>query len=149
MNKGKPIWYKLIEGWCRQRIPKGYGLTLPFIIGATKGLTLSQLLSEIKDFAQDEKIILQWCGDLNEYVMSLDDKDYPIATHLSGEKGLLYNDDKIESFNSFDEIVSFLENKYAQRIQDKTFSKNKRTGEWEAYTPADKEFINNVINVDN
>jgi hypothetical protein len=148
MNKSTPTWYKLIEHWCRQRIPKGYGLTLPFIIGVTNNPNISHLLTEIKDSEQDENIILQWCGDLNEYVLSLDDNAHPIAEHLSGEKALLYNDDKIESFKSFDEITSFLEGKYSQRIQDKTFSKNKRTDKWEAYTPADNEFINKVTSAD-
>ena len=148
MNKDNPTWYKLIEHWCRQRIPKGYGLTLPFIIGVTKSPTISHLLTEIKNSEQDEKIILQWCGDLEEYVLSLDDNAYPIAKHLDGEKALLYNNDKIQSFKSFDEITSFLDGIYSQRIQDKTFSKNKRTKDWEAYTPADNEFINKVISAD-
>lgn len=145
MNNEVPLWYKLIVYWCRQRVPKGYGLTIPFIIGTFGDKTISELFTEIKDSKLDEKVILRMCYDLNEYVLSIDDINNPIATLLDGEKALLYNDEKIESFTSFNEIIAFLESKYSQVIAEKTYSKNVRTGEWEKYTPSDIDTINKFI----
>ena len=145
MNNNFPVWYKLIHYWCRQRVPKGYGLTIPFIIGATDNLTIATLLNEIKESQLADKIILRICHDLNEYVLSVNDNNNPIANHLNGEKSLLYNDEKVESLNSFNEVVIYLESKYSKIIIDKTYSKNMRTGEWEEYTQSDMEIINKVI----
>ena len=147
MENTNPLWYKLIYYWCRQRVPKGYGLTVPFVIGATSNMTISKLLHEIKDSDINEKIILRFCEDLNEYVLSVDDKEYPIAQHLIGEQGLLYSDEKVESFESFDDVITFLESKYSNIIDDETFSKNMKTEKWEKFTSADLKTIENAINL--
>lgn len=145
MNNDSPVWYKLIHYWCRQRVPKGYGLTIPFVIGSLEGMTISDLLHEIKESQLTDKIILRMCYDLEEYVLSVDDIDNPIASHLSGEKALLYYDKKIESLKSFEEVIAYLDSKYSERIASETYSKNLRTRDWETYTSVDKETIINAL----
>jgi uncharacterized protein YozE (UPF0346 family) len=145
MQKDPPIWYKLIHYWCRQRIPTGYGLTLPFIVGAIDNMTISKLLIEIRESKLDEKIILRECSDLKEYVLSFDDDTNSVAQFLSGEKGLLYDDEKLESLNSFEEISKYLEHRYSSFIADKTYSKNKLTNIWEKYSQENKDTIHKVL----
>lgn len=141
MAKNIPLWYRLIHYWCRERIPKGYGLTLPFIIGAMNDSSISQLLSEIRNSSLEEKIILRKCDDLDEYVLALDEQAAPISLYLSGDKALLYNDSQIELLSSFQEVVGFMESIYNKHIAAKTYSKNIKTQSWEQYSSNDIEMI--------
>jgi hypothetical protein len=134
-----PNWYNLIHYWCREHKPKGYGLTIPFIIGAQENITISELLEEI--VKSDKKVILQWCNDLQEYVLSLDDLTNPYAKYLHGEGGLKYYDEKIEELGSLDDVISFLEKKYSDCIKNKCFSKNKSTKTWQVFTANDLNVI--------
>lgn len=140
-----PSWYKLISYWCTKRKPKGYGLTLPFLIGATEYSTIEDLLTEISNTKTAECIILRFCGDREEYVLSLDDSSYPLINHLSGQSNLLYDDEKIESFKCFKEVTNFLTEKYSDSINSGLFSKNMQTNEWEIFSNDDKDFINKAL----
>jgi hypothetical protein len=50
-----PSWYKLIYYWCITRKPRGYGLTLPFLVGATEFLSVKDLLTDISNTETKEK----------------------------------------------------------------------------------------------
>ena len=140
-----PSWYKLIHYWCTKRKPKGYGLTLPFLVGATKLSTIEELITEISNIETSESIILRFCGDLEEYVLSLDDSSYPLTNHLSGQNNLLYDDEKIESFKTFTEVIEFLNNKYSETINGELFSKNMQTNEWKTFSSEDIDFISKAL----
>ena len=58
-----PIWYLLVEYWCRER--KRYGLTIPFILGTIESVDIKALLLEISKSKYSEYIILKYCWDLN------------------------------------------------------------------------------------
>lgn len=141
----QPSWYKLIHYWCSKRKPKGYGLTLPFLIGSTELSTIEELLSEISDTKTPESIILRFCCDRQEYVLSLDDSSYPLSTHLSGQNNLLYDDEKIESFETFAEVIDFLTEKYSPIISCGLYSKNMNTNEWESFSNSDNDFISKAL----
>jgi len=59
-----PIWYLLVEYWCRKR--KRYGLTIPFILGTIESVDIKTLLLEISKRKCSEYIILKYCWDLEE-----------------------------------------------------------------------------------
>lgn len=141
----QPSWYKLIQYWCTKRKPKGYGLTLPFLIGATELSTIEELITEISNTETAESIILRFCGDREEYVLSLDDSLYPLTNHLSGQNNLLYDDEKIESFKTFTEVIEFLNEKYSETINSGLFSKNMQTNEWEIFSSDDNDFISKAL----
>jgi hypothetical protein len=141
----QPSWYKLIHYWCTKRKPKGYGLTLPFLIGATEFSTIEELITEISNTETAESIILRFCGDREEYVLSLDDSSYPLTNHLSGQNNLLYDDEKIESFKTFTEVIEFLNKKYSETINSGLFSKNMQTNKWETFTSDDNDFITKAL----
>lgn len=141
----KPSWYKLIHYWCSKRKPKGYGLTLPFLIGATEFSTIEELLTDVSNTETAEKIILRFCGDREEYVLSLDDSSYPLANHLSGQNNLSYDDEKIESLKTFTEVIEFLDEKYSGTINSGLFSKNMQTNEWEDFSSNDNDFISTAL----
>jgi hypothetical protein len=143
--ENQPSWYKLIRYWCSKRKPKGYGLTLPFIIGATELPTIEDLLTEISNTKTTESIILRFCCDREEYVLSLDDSSYPLSNHLAGQNNLLYDDEKIESFKNFSEVIEFLNDKYLGTINSGLFSKNMKTNEWEIFSSDDNDFISKAL----
>lgn len=145
MLEGKPNWYKLIFFWCRRHTPTGFGLTLPFIVGAIENMTITKLLIEIKDSNFEEKIIIRECSNLNEYVLAFDEIKNPISQYLLGEGGLRYENDKLESIGSFEEISNYLEDRYASPILNKTFSKNIRTNMWEEYNQDDNDIIDKAL----
>lgn len=139
----KPVWFKLIHYWCRAKKPKGFGLTIPFIIGAEEDKTISDLILEITK--SDKKVILQWCNDLQEYVLSFDDQTHPFAKYLEGEGGLMYYDENIEEMESISDVISYFEKRYSDCIKNKAFSKNKMTKTWQGYTDEDLSFIRTVL----
>ncbi|WP_020597834.1 hypothetical protein [Spirosoma panaciterrae] len=140
-----PSWYKLIYSWCRKRKPKGYGLTLPFLVGATDFPSVSELLNDINSKQTPEKVIIRFCQNRQEYVLSLDDVSYPVSTYLSGENNLLYDDDYIESIESFSKVVDYLSGKYAAVINAGLYSMNMKTNEWEVFSGEDINFINDSL----
>lgn len=140
-----PDWYKLIYSWCRKRKPKGYGLTLPFLVGATDLTSVSELLDDIRSRQTPEKVIIRFCQDRQEYVLSLDDVLHPVSTHLSGENNLLYDDDYIESIKLFSKVVDYISEKYSAPINQGLYSKNMKTNEWEVFSEEDINFINDSL----
>ncbi|MAL16850.1 MAG: hypothetical protein CL670_07330 [Balneola sp.] len=147
MSKIKPTWYKLIVTWCQERKPKGYGLTIPFVLGVEIDLTIQELLTEIKDSEYEFNIILQRCEDLDEYVLSIPDKyTNPFVSKMKGDGSLRYNEEELIKLNSFQEVIDFISEKYEKVIAKKKFSKQMVTGEWGYFDEDDLQFIAEVIN---
>lgn len=145
MSTHKTTWYKLICYWCQKRNPKGYGLTIPFIIGVEEKMTISQLLTAVKNSDYDYKVILRWCNDLNEYVLSIPDEyTNPFVDRMNGDKSLLYAEEELSSL-SFNEVVRFIENKYSDIIERENYSKNMSTRDWEPFTKKDKILIQKAL----
>lgn len=140
-----PDWYKLIFNWCRKHKHKGYGLTLPFLVGGTNVSSIAELLTNISDAETPEKVIIRFCHDRHEYVLALDDSYYPVSNHLTGTNNLLYDDDKIESFKSFAEVVFYLSERYLEPVTAGFYSKNMKTNEWETFSKEDISFMNDSL----
>lgn len=144
MRHSFPLWYSLVFNWCKVRIPRGYGLTLPFILGAIKRDNIPDLLKEIRDADLQEKIIIRMCYDLNEYVLSLDEPIHPIAPYLKGYGSLLVNDKELEALISFEHLVTFLDQKYSSMVSEQKYSKNIKSAQWGPFSNADAIFIDSV-----
>jgi hypothetical protein len=70
---------------------------------------------------------------------------HPLAEHLPGQARLLYDDEKIESFKTFTEVVDSLEDQYSETIKKGLVSKNMQTNDWEEFSSDDKTFISKAL----
>ncbi len=136
-----PIWYLLVEYWCRKR--KRYGLTIPFILGTIESVDIKTLLHEISKSKDTECIILRYCWDLQEYVLSLYERSYYWHNNSKRFDNLVIYDDfgTIEEFNSIDDLSGFFDVRYSKCIIEKKFSLNKNH-EWMDFTEEDNWRLN-------
>lgn len=140
------VWYKIIYGWCLLKTPRGNGVTIPYVVGALDDYTIADLLVGIRDTETEEKVILQYCSDRHEHILSVDDPAYPIAHTLPKKHGHLYlYDDTVEALSTFEDLIHFLDGKYSGFIADGNYSINPATNEWGPYSTADLAFINRVL----
>ena len=86
-----------------------YGFTLPYLYEIEKDFGREKSIKEILEFLSEEskEYIISYCADLDEYVIGLHKKE------------------------SFQELVNFMSENYQSLIDNKTYSKNMDTNEWE------------------
>ncbi len=117
-------WFSIINYYCRIKKPIGYGLTIPFLVGTISGFTIKRLLTEITSCKCRESIILRYCYDINEYVLSLDDLSYPYAKKIDTRiNNLIIYDEENELSNNLEELIAYFENRYFEILTQNKFSK--------------------------
>jgi hypothetical protein len=136
--KEPPKWYLLVEYWCQIRKPRGYGLTIPFVIGSIGSIDIKELLLDISNIKCPEYIILRYCPYLEEYVLSFDKWLSSCSDRLKSFDNLIIYDenDIIEKMNSIDELADFFNERYSKYISESKFSLN-TNHEWIEYTEED------------
>lgn len=149
MKADIPFWYKLIYYWCRKK--NRSGLTIPFIIGAQnillpekKLMEIETLLNEIKDTQLEEKVIIHYCYDLNEFVIGLEEKDFAVSSHFHNYGSFYIGDEKTEKFGDFNKIVSEMKSTYSGFIRDGLYSKDILSSTWQPFQEKDINLIREV-----
>ncbi|MDL2228573.1 hypothetical protein LJC30_06780 [Odoribacter sp. OttesenSCG-928-L07] len=137
MKISRQNWYLLIYDWCRKN--KRYGLTIPFLIGATKLSSIENLLNEINDTETPEQILFCYCDDLSEYILGLNDINSCECYNN------LYYDKSINNIEILSKLIYLLNDQYSEIIDKGLFSKNLSTGVWEPYTKNDIDFIRRTL----
>ena len=110
-----------------------YGFTLPFLYEMEKDSGREKSIEEILEFLSEEskEYIISYCADLDEYVIGLHKKEYSPIHMYKNFGNLYYDQDAIGEKDSFQELVNFMSENYQSQIDNKTYSKNMDTNEWE------------------
>jgi hypothetical protein len=110
-----------------------YGFTLPYLYEIEKDSGREKSIKEILEFLSEEskEYIISFCADLDEYVIGLHKKEYSPIHMYKNFGNLYYDQDVIGEKESFLELVNFMSENYQSLIDNKTYSKNMDTNEWE------------------
>lgn len=110
-----------------------YGFTLPYLYEIEKESGREKSIEEILEFLKEEskEYIISYCADLDEYVIGLHKKEYSPIHMYKNFGNLYYDQDAIGEKKSFQELVNFMSEHYQSQIDNKTYSKNMDTNEWE------------------
>lgn len=148
-----PYWYKLILFW--KKINKKTGLTIPFIIGAEMLVTpnqklknVTQLLGEIMNSSNENIIVLNFCNDINEYVLTLDDNPYRLIKQefkspITNKITLKMTPSTEILGTDFGSICESLEKRYSKQLQESTFSNTHF--KWSPFSDGDKKMIEQAM----
>jgi hypothetical protein len=141
--ENKSLWFQVLTHFDRN----GYfrnGLTIPFLLGANsvinpqeERLTVEAFFEEIMDESLSQKISLQKCEYIGEYVIGIFDNesaDYPWGGRsLYKSFGNLYiTDDSFSTISGSHGIKAILIKEYQNRIDREQFSINERN--WGKYS---------------
>lgn len=157
MNKN-PYWHKLISHWVN--VEKRNGLTIPFIIGAhqfydskkdVEPMTVSQLFKEIISSDTADTMTLLYCDNIGDYVFSLNNSSYKmsgleIKNELTNKVTLIATLSTQILGKNISDIITSLNNKYANCLQDKKYSLIKSS--WEEFNVTDKKMINKAFGIE-
>lgn len=139
--------FKLLHYWCYKKIPNGSGLTIPFLIGSEKYLnnTIISIKELLIGFSENETnyfTSIEFCGNINEYVIKLYTVEDLIYLKNYPNFGKLYiQDDILVNFNNLDEISLYFEQEYSKNIKKEEYSK--MFGKWVKFISDDTKMINN------
>lgn len=136
---------KMIYSWCIR--DDNYGLTLPNIIGAVR-LNTNNTNYTIKRFFQvlpkvDLHIKISFCPDLEEYVFGTFKREDAPKNYYNEINSIFYSKNEL-NINSFEELISFFENEYKDKIEDGKYSKDYYTKKWSGLTKKDIDFLNSI-----
>lgn len=140
----KPSWFIIIEQW-REKGMGGYGLTLPFLVGAlayekeqnkASFRDIHAILTEMIENPVDGYMtVIRWCGDINEPVISVKALDDPYKMAIKDsfprpyEDGMsvAFTEDLMSMFNlnceAAEECREKLANYAKEYVEKGTFSK--------------------------
>lgn len=154
VQKEPPIWFKILSHFEK----KGYiqnGVTIPFLIGSNtvlnpsgKALTITQLVNEFQIIHDPEKITIQKCGNIGEYVIGILDNETKmiIAKYKQNVyknfKNFVIIDSSFDSYQDINQILKTLEDIYLKLLSEQKYSKN--DGVWTGFTEIDKKRLNEV-----
>lgn len=139
MSNSENYWYKLLKHFDSKNYFHN-GLTLPFIIGSRIFIEPQNNLSSVNEIITEFnnstfKINVLKCGGIGEYVFRIcdvgDDKVY------RNLENFVITDYSFSNYNSVNQIIKELENKYNNLLENQKYSKIK--GEWKFF--CDKEDI--------
>lgn len=133
-------WYNLLDYWCNKKSPRGFGLTIPFLIGATKAKGTRELLMDIDRTETEKLVVLRFCSDIWEYVLSLPNAPKSFLQNYKRFDQLAIHCDYLDKLNSIEELVDHFE-RYNEVISNKKFSWNKDCRDWEPFSEQQKQMI--------
>ncbi|MCT4603871.1 MAG: hypothetical protein N4A59_13350 [Marinifilum sp.] len=116
-------------------IDKGrYGFTVPYLYKIEKDSSREKSIRQILDYLSKQKkqYFIKYCGELEEFIIGLHKakEDAPVYMYENFDN-LFYDQDEISGIESFDDLVGFMVEKYQDKIDKQTFSKNYDTKLWE------------------
>ena len=139
--KNRKYWHRLLTHFEK----RGYiqnGLTIPFIIGARSIIEPGQENQSVKSLINDFKnsgcfISILKCDTIDELVFNiLNTKEH---VHYPKVENFVIIDDAIKTPNNLQDLITYLENLYAEKIFNKTYSLNH--GKWTAFTEIELQQI--------
>ena len=133
----------LIENWCY--VKGRYGLTLPYLYGASKHLGYNEdypaYLNRI--FKVKADLILTFCDSLDEYIIGFHKQEYPPINMLRRVNGISILEDGLEKMND-QEIISHLTKQYLDIVNQNYFSKDFYYNKWRAFTQSEIDKIESL-----
>ena len=143
------LWIELVSKFCDDVKGAGrYSFTIPFIVGLEKkknnriGFTIDDIFSDIKE--SKENLVLSKCDDLEEYIIGKHKREYPNLNYLKRMGSVFIHSDELEELKSIEEVVTFMKDRYNDKIIESKFSKN--DGNWGDFTAYDEKLIQELIN---
>ena len=110
-----------------------YGFTIPYLYKIEFDADRTKSISEILDFftKADEKYLISYCDELDEYIIGLPKRESAPINMYSNFGNLHYDQDSLQKFESINTLSEYLTQEYQIRIDKKTYSKNFETKKWE------------------
>jgi hypothetical protein len=110
-----------------------YGFTLPYLYKIEKDNKREKSIIEILDFLSKSKeyYIISKCNDLDEFIIGLHKNEYAPISFFNHFDNLYYDQYELGTFESLEELSSFLTNQYKKYIDKELYSKNIETLKWE------------------
>ena len=166
----KPSWFNIISEW-RSKGMGEYGVTLPFLVGALayeKGHdkvslndTLTLLTNMIENPVDGYMVVIRWCGNIEEPVISMKALDDPLELAIKDgytrpndrEFSMAFTVDLMSMLNldckDAEECKSKLANRAKNYVENGLFSKNfnpeTQNREFGRFSERDIEYIKSVI----
>jgi len=150
----KELWYEMLTTFCRLMRYEN-GITLPNMIGAyycydnTIDLSSSQcvirLLNDIIASQRDVKVLIQKCGNIQNYVFSLLEKSGTGLPNLNNKIFVnMYDLYLYNNLSSVNELGEYLYSLHHKEIIANNFSVT--DGVWHSLSNTEIGHINNIIN---
>ncbi|NHM03730.1 hypothetical protein [Flavobacterium celericrescens] len=110
-----------------------YGFTIPYLYKIEKDNNREKSIEEILEYLSKSEAfyIISKCNDLDEYIIGLHKKEYAPISYYAHFNNLLYDQEVLGFFESFQELSSFLTKEYQKYIDKGQYSKNIETLNWE------------------
>ena len=166
----KPSWFNIISEW-RSKGMGEYGVTLPFLVGALayeKGHdkaslndTLTLLTNMIENPVDGYMVVIRWCLDIEEPVISMKDLNDPFNIVIkdgyhrpnNGGFSMAFTEDLMSMFNLNCKDAEECKNKLADRtksyVENGLFSKNfnpeTQNREFGHFSERDIAYIESVV----
>lgn len=154
MSSSNNYWFTMLSYWVNTR--KRTGFTIPFIIGAEKLInpdviiesnSVHKLLNEIRFSSIDSVIVLRYCENLREYILSINNPSNPIIgeniKNRQGNTTIVTAYDTRVLGNNFPEILNSLQLRYQNNILNNEFSRRDFT--FTEFSPDDKMLISDIF----
>lgn len=158
-SSAQPLWYNLIERKKNNGTITN-GLTIPYLVGAYSEITKSgskdaliDLISDICNTNMNHKAVLQYCGDINQYVISLKPLEFCIeyfdqTTAIKNQQNVasLYISPSATNFGfSKSDLIDNLWLKYEDPIINNKYSWKSLSQSWESFSDIEKEEIHLIL----
>lgn len=150
----KELWHDMLTTYCRLMHYEN-GITVPNMIGAyylyDSSIDLSssrcviRVLSEMIASKNNVNVLIQRCGRINNYVLSLLEEKHPKLGNLNNKIfiGMYDNYCLKKHLSSVDELGEYLYSVHREEIIDKRFSIT--DGVWNPLSDVEKGYINDII----
>lgn len=133
MNK-EHCWADIINHYTN----KGYiinGLTLPFLIGSynysnTENLiSLEEIISNLLNY--EKPITLMLCPNIDEYIFNIMDLEtFKVKKYFRQLDNIYITDGSLKDIKDVNELISFLDLRYYDVLEQNLFSKDDITLKW-------------------
>jgi hypothetical protein len=140
--ENSPLWFKVLCHFYDNNYFAN-GLTIPFLLSAASVIDTGNEILSVEDFvlqASDEsipeKISLQKCGSVGEYVLGIIDYEtinYPYGKAIVKQFGnICITDNSFSDIHSIDDLKKILNDASQNQLNSNLYSKNQ--GNWGQYS---------------
>ncbi len=154
------FWNNLIQDFKEKNIIAN-GLTIPYLVGAMtlkyklspSKETLIELINNLINSNSTNKPVLQFCDDINEYVISLKTEEFCETNfkteyffrNVANAKTLFVAQNASQFGKTKEELINSLWEKYGEQIQHKLFSWKSLKQQWFPFGLLDENRIKEAL----